>query len=232
MIFAVAIDHLNCLQTNDRIVFKRSKAIWDFSPDTPYVYTFKMRLNEESITMLKQQIEPYKEFARPYYVNRDSAHDFRHIKRIISRLDLLSKEMPPCSKALLCFLACFHGLKTQLEKDELFRDRVKVFLQNLTWNEPEIEKAFSSLKRHTSNPQTVEEQIVHDANYVELLGALGIAKAFTTGGAYQQTYEETANIFEYRYLDKVKFVTPVGKRIAKQKRAYTKSFLKQLRSEL
>ena len=74
--------------------------------------------------------------------------------------------------------------------------------------------------------------IVHDANYIELLGAFGIAKAFTTGGARRQTYEETANIFEYQYLDKVAFLTPRGKQIAREKRAYTKGFLKQLRSEL
>ncbi|MEM7594044.1 MAG: hypothetical protein AAF383_21470 [Cyanobacteria bacterium P01_A01_bin.83] len=182
--------------------------------------------------MLKQQIEHYQRFAQPHYADRDSAHDFRHIERIISRLDLLSQEMSSPNKALLYFIACFHGLKNRLREDELFRDEVRVFLQNLKWNEAEIEKALLSLQRHTNNPQTVEEQIVHDANYVELLGAFGIAKAFTTGGAWQQTYEQTADIFEYRYLDKITFVTPVGKRIAKQKRAYTKKFLKQLRSEL
>ena len=42
--------------------------------------------------MLKQKIEPYKKFAQDYYyhIERDTAHDFRHIERIISRLDLLS----------------------------------------------------------------------------------------------------------------------------------------------
>lgn len=191
-----------------------------------------MRFNKESIIMLKQQIEPYKEFAQPHYVDRDSAHNFRHIERIISRLDLLSQEMSPPNKTLLYFIVCFHGLDDKLRENKVFRDSVRVFLQDLKWDEAEIEKAFLSLERHISNPQTVEEQIVHDANYIELLGAFGIAKAFTTGGAWQQTYEETADIFEYRYLDKVTFFTPVGKRIANQKRAYTKNFLKQLRSEL
>ena len=83
-----------------------------------------------------------------------------------------------------------------------------------------------------NNPQTVEEMIVHDANYVELLGAFGIAKAFTTGRAYNQTYEETADIFEHQYLDRVELVTPIGKRLAKKRKSYTKNFLWQLRSEL
>ena len=182
--------------------------------------------------MLKHQIEPYLEFARSYYRDRGTAHDFQHIRRIIDRLDLLSKEISPFpNKQILYFLACFHGLEANLN-NELFRDRVKRFLLDLEWSETEIEKAFASLARHLKDPQTVEEAIVHDANYIELLGAFGIAKAFTTGGARGQTYEETSDIFEYRYLDKVSFVTPVGKRIAEEKRSYTKEFLRQLRSEL
>ena len=182
--------------------------------------------------MLKERIEPYLEFARSYYRDRDTAHDFQHIRRIIDRLDLLSKEISPSpNKQILYFLACFHGLGTNLH-NQLFRDRVKRFLLDLEWSETEIEEAFVSLARHLKDPQTVEEAIVHDANYIELLGAFGIAKAFSTGGARGQTYEETSDIFEYRYLDKVSFVTPVGKRIAEEKRSYTKEFLRQLRSEL
>ena len=183
--------------------------------------------------MLKQEIEPYKKFAQHHYIERDTAHDFRHIERIISRLDLLSQEIcPKPEKALLYFIACFHGLKANLSNNELLQSQVWCFLQDLEWTEAEIKKAFQSLERHLSNPQTVEEKIVHDANYVELLGAFGIAKAFTTGGARKQTYEQTADIFEYWYLDKVKFLTPVGQRIANEKRVYTKEFMKQLRNEL
>ncbi|MHB1629179.1 MAG: HD domain-containing protein, partial [Bacilli bacterium] len=82
------------------------------------------------------------------------------------------------------------------------------------------------------NPITAEEQIVHDANYIELLGAFGIAKAFTKGGAEGQTYEQTADIFEHQFLDVVEFKTPVGKQIASEKRTFTKEFLARLRAEL
>ena len=184
--------------------------------------------------MLKQQIESYRKFAQHHHqnLNKDTAHDFLHIERIISRLDLLSQEIPSVpNKSLLYFLACFHGLMA-LSEDKLFQTQVTCFLQGLEWTEEEIKQAFQSLERHLEDPQIIEEKIVHDANYLELLGAFGIAKAFTTGGARKQTYEQTANIFEYRYLDKVEFLTPVGKRIAKEKRTYTKEFMKQLRSEL
>lgn len=182
---------------------------------------------------LQQQVEPYKKFVHHRYAERDTAHNFRHIERIIDRLNLLSQEVPESpNKPLLCFIACFHGMEKNLRKDELFRQQVKCFLHDLEWAEAEIERAFQALARHLSDPQTIDEKIVHDANYLELLGAFGIAKAFTTGGARKQTYEETCDIFEYQYLDKIVFVTPIGKRIAQEKRTYTKEFIKQLRSEL
>jgi uncharacterized protein len=182
--------------------------------------------------MLKEQVEPYQEFARPYYVNRDAAHNFRHIERLIGRLDLLSLEVsPPPNKALLYFLACFHGLGTRLHDDQQFCNLVSTFLHDLGWIQAEVEQAFQCLERHLKTPQTVEEEIVHDANYIELLGAFGIAKAFTTGGARGQSYEETVDIFENRYLDTVAFRTPMGKQIAEERRAYTKEFLRRLRSE-
>ena len=183
--------------------------------------------------MNKYQVEPYQDFVRPYYIAKDAAHNFRHIERILGRLSVLSEglEQAPCLDRLY-FLACFHGLGKQLSADRLFTEQVKSFLRNLTWSDAEVDDVLQSLERHLSNPQTVEEKIVHDANYLEILGAFGIAKAFTTGGAHGQLIEESAKIFEHQYLDKVEFQTLTGKRLAKEGREYAKEFLKRLQIEL
>ena len=95
----------------------------------------------------------------------------------------------------------------------------------------EICELFESLARQFSHPETVEEEIVHDANYLETTGAFGIAKAFTTGGAKGQSMEETVNIFEGQYFDRVEFRTPEGKRIAGERKVYTQDFFERLRKE-
>jgi uncharacterized protein len=180
----------------------------------------------------KNQIEPYKEFVKPHYAVKDPAHNFRHIERILSRLTVLSENLLQeiCLEKLY-FLACFHGLGKQLSRSDDFQNQVRLFLESLDWMSEDIEDGFQSLYRHLVNPQSIEEQIIHDANYIELLGAFGIAKAFTTGGAKGQSLEETANIFEHQYLDKVVFQTPVGKRLAEERKNYTKEFLTRLRNE-
>jgi uncharacterized protein len=180
----------------------------------------------------KYQVGPYQDFVRPYYTGRDAAHNFRHIERILGRLSVLSEGLEPSpSPERLYFLACFHGLGKRLKADAPFCEQTRAFLRNQDWSEAAIDGILQSLKRHLKNPQTVEEKIVHDANYLELLGAFGIAKAFTTGGARGQLIEESADIFEHQYLDKVEFQTPTGKRLAQEGRGYAKEFLKRLRTE-
>ena len=182
--------------------------------------------------MEQNRVELYTAFVRPHYAGRDAAHNFRHIERILGRLGMLAEGMQPAARPdNLYFLACFHGLRKRLGSDHAFYEETRAFLLSLGWPEPKIEENFESLARHLTKPVTVEEKIVHDANYLELLGAFGIAKAFTTGGARGQLIEESADIFEHQYLDKVEFQTPNGRRLAKEGREYAKEFLQRLRRE-
>ena len=183
--------------------------------------------------MKKHELNLYKKFTKEYYDDRDPGHDFYHIKRILNRLEIVIDGIEEeIDYALLYFLACFHGLNKKIESDEDFQINTREFLKEIGWGDSEIESGFISLKRHVRNPQKVEEEIIYDLNYIELLGALGIAKAFTTGGAKGQSFEETINIYEENYLDKVEFRTIYGKKISKEGRDYAKRFLKRLREEL
>jgi len=181
---------------------------------------------------VRDQLEPYLEFVRDKYDDKDPAHDLNHITWIVRRLPIVAAEVaPPPRWDRLYFLACFHGLYARWCDDDAFSQSARSFLLSLGWQEDELDDLLESLERHLKSPQTIEEQIVHDANYLGLLGAFGIAKAFTTGGARGQAYEETVEVFETRWLDQVQFLTPAGQRLADEGRAYVKAFLQRLRSE-
>ncbi len=178
------------------------------------------------------ELTPYRDFARPLYDGKDIAHDFRHVERIISRLDSLSEGLiPPPSRHRLYFLACFHGLGPRIDRDPELRKKTISFLRSLGWQDTDIQEALSSLATHLYHPRTADERVVHDANYFEVPGALGIAKAFTVGGTRGQSYEQTLEVFE-RNLDRVLFRTPAGKRSSEKRKAYAKDFIRKLREEL
>jgi uncharacterized protein len=176
------------------------------------------------------QRAPYERFALPWYADRDPAHNADHILRILVRCDQLGQGLPAPRTDRLFFLACFHGLGRRITGDTGFRRQVEGFLGSLGWSVPEIGEALRSLGRHLTAPVTVEERIVHDANAVEVLGAFGIAKAFTTGGARGQSYEQTVELYE-GFLDRATFVTPAGQALAREGRACAKEFLRRLRAE-
>jgi hypothetical protein len=180
----------------------------------------------------RSSIGPYAAFALPHYSDRDSAHDEAHIKRILARLDDLSAGVEPAPRSdRLNFLACFHGLALRVRDDLQFREEAEALLGSLGWPPAEIAEAFVALDRHCDDPRTPEEWIVHDANYIELLGVFGVAKAFTKGGAEHQSYEETLDIFE-RNLDRIEFRTPHGRALAEEGRSCARAFIARLRDEL
>ena len=177
-------------------------------------------------------IGPYIKFARPLYEGKDPGHDFRHIERIISRLDELSEGLNPVPVPhRLFFLACFHGLGPRIRRESELRESTVAFLEGLGWEKSEIEVILSSLETHLGNPKTAEEMIVHDANYYEIAGAFGIVKAFTVGGSHGQSYETTIERYE-RFLRRTRFRTPFGKRNYEPRKSYAWEFLWKLIDEL
>jgi uncharacterized protein len=182
------------------------------------------------MTSLRSKRAPYQQFALPHYAGKDPAHDADHIRRILARCDQLGAGLAAPQADRLFFLACFHGLGQRITLDPGFRRQVKAFLASIGWSGPEIAEALQSLERHLTTPVTVEERIIHDANAIEVLGAFGIAKAFTTGGARGQSYEQTIERYT-RFLDETRFVTPVGRMLAQDGRAYARAFLRRFKAE-
>ncbi len=177
-------------------------------------------------------IQPYLDAARPHYEGRDPGHDYQHILRIAGRLEELSQGLDPMPLLnRLNFLCAFHGLGGRIKNDPEFEDQVSAFLAGLGWHDAEIRTAYDLLETHLGNPQTPEQKIVHDANFFEVTGAFGIAKAFTVGGAHGQSYEETLAIFEAN-IDRLDFKTPVGRTVYQGRIAETRQFIETLQLEL
>ncbi len=178
------------------------------------------------------EIKSYYDFVRPYYHGRDAGHDFHHIARIFDRLEELSVGcVPEPEFHKLYFIAAFHGLVKRLGTDICFQNQVNNFLRQLGWENGDISEAFAALERHLFAPQTTEEMIVHDANFFEVTGRFGIAKAFTVGGSFNQTYERTLEIFEAN-LDKLVFRTPIGRSTYEARKDYARAFIEELRAEI
>ena len=202
-----------------------------------------------------------KDFVRETLKNAEGGHDWWHIHRVwtnakliaqTERADLLVVELA----ALLHDIADskFHG-----GDEEIGPAVAGDFLGSLAINEPVIEHV-QQIIRHISfksgftksNFHSIELDIVQDADRLDAIGAIGIARAFSYGGfkgreiynpeiqpnlnmtkeEYKKSSAPTINHFyEKLLLLKDKMNTPTGAKLAAQRHAFMETYLKQFYSE-
>ena len=207
-------------------------------------------LIRKTIAFVKQQLQ-----------NAEGGHDWFHIERVYKNALLIAKE-EECSLlavqlgALLHDIADskFHGgdetigpktARNFLQQQNVDGDtiaHVVNIIENISFKGGNFEKKFSS----------IELDIVQDADRIDALGAIGIARAFNYGGfknrvlynpeiaplnnmskeEYKSNNNPTINHFyEKLLLLKDKMNTPTGKKIALERHKYMEGFLSQFYAE-
>lgn len=152
---------------------------------------------------------------KPLYVRKDAHHGWQHIMRIRRRAREIAKGYADINKKRLRFLIYFHGLKPWVIENR--RE-----LHEKGFDATDIQ----ALLRHTKNPKTIEEQIVHDANLLDNVGRSGIRKCFAVGETLGRTRMESIR-FMQRKLKKIQFYTKEGKRIGFHQINIMRDFLRR-----
>lgn len=207
-------------------------------------------LIDKTIAFVKQQLE-----------NAEGGHDWFHIERVFKNALLISKS-EDCNLLVVHLGALLHdiadskfhngdetiGPKTArafLEKEhvaEAIIAHVVRIIENISFKGGNFQQQFHSK----------ELEIVQDADRLDAIGAIGIARAFNYGGfknrvihnpdilpvfnmskeEYKSSQSPTINHFhEKLLLLKDKMNTPTGRQIAKERHLYMEGFLAQFYAE-
>ena len=171
-----------------------------------------------------KNLRKIEDFSRKLHKKKDPAHDFSHIKRVIKLCRKLAAS-EKCDMNLLLVSAYFHGV---LDKEA----EIRRFLESISYSNDFINKVITTVRNSTSvsKPKTIEEKILHDANLLDALGAIGIARSFTKGGYEKQTLNETLKILEKNM--KRKLLMPKAETLANERRKFMEKFIKKLKEEL
>ncbi|MBT4856295.1 HD domain-containing protein [bacterium] len=206
-------------------------------------------------------IEKTREFVRKEMEGEGSGHDWWHIDRVTKTALTIGKE----EKADLFIVelgALLHDIADQKfhNGDETVGPRVATqWLESLNTEQYVIDAVCQIIKdisykgANTATPmKTLEGQIVQDADRLDALGAVGIARCFAYGGHKQQpihspdinpinhaTFEEykktkTTSInhfYEKLLLLKDRINTESGKKIAQERDLFMQQFLDQFFAE-
>jgi len=144
--------------------------------------------------MEKEIIENIIKFVEDYFEKDASGHDFYHTLRVYK----LARKIAEKEKAdifLTSIIALLHDVddcKIVGEKGELFENTKKVLQQN-NFNDEMINLICSEISKISfkgngvNKPVTLEGKIAQDADRIDDLGAIGIARTFTYGGSIGRT---------------------------------------------
>ncbi|MCI2068418.1 MAG: HD domain-containing protein [Bacilli bacterium] len=202
--------------------------------------------------MNNQTIENAKKYAEELFQREATGHDFEHTQRVY--LNALAIQKTAGGDLFLISLAAYlHDVDdVKLFKEEGDLPHARQFLTQEGADIENIEKIcqiiheISFKGKESVKPSTLEGQIVQDADRLDALGAIGIARAFAYGGAKgrkmydpnvkprldmdEKTYRSNEGTTINHFYEKLLLLeslmnTPEGKKIAHERTCFMKDFL-------
>ena len=169
----------------------------------------------------------------------DAAHDGDHVRRVVDIAMSLCKAYPQADPFRTELLAWLHDMNDDKLNSDVGADTIQTFLQNIGTPEADIQFVLNGLgyisyRKHPKLPPDtpLEIQIVQDADRIDAMGAIGIARTFAYGGANNRTLSDSLRHFDEKLLLLYDLLsTEEAKRIAKPRFEFLKSFYEQYLAE-
>lgn len=208
----------------------------------------------------KNQFFPLIDRLKKEFANDSSGHDWFHIERVWKNAELIAAGEGG-DLLVIELSALLHDIadhKFFNNSDELAERRITEILTDLQFEKKTILHVIDCVNTcsfkggHNQNPQTIEAKIVQDADRLDAIGAIGIARTFAFGGKfgniiydpeiqplrfksanhYKKSRTHTINHFyEKLLLLKDKMNTETAKRLAEQRHHFMETYLKQFYDE-
>lgn len=198
-------------------------------------------------------------YVKELFKNEYSGHDYFHTSRVFKMATLIAKE-EHANLEIVQLAALLHDVDDRKLSPETYLEQrnARTFLLNNNIdtatidNICEIIREVSYIGTDSVTPKTIEGKCVQDADRLDALGAIGIARAFAYGGnhnrlmyhpdikpnlqmnaeEYFKSQSTTINHFYEKLLCLPELInTTSGERIAKQREEYMRAFLSEFLEE-
>ncbi|MFQ5497274.1 MAG: HD domain-containing protein [Nitrosopumilus sp.] len=192
-------------------------------------------------------------------MENDPAHDFDHVMRVYKNAQKICM-MEKANEKLVLSAALLHDLVSYPKSDKRSKmastesaKKSKLILKKYDYTVDEITIISDAIRDHSFSknkiPESIEGKILQDADRLDALGAIGIARVFATGGSLNRPFYNMNDPFcktripddntwtvdhFYQKLLKLESLmnTKSGKIEAKKRTKVLKDYLKQLKQEL
>lgn len=136
-------------------------------------------------------MEKIKQYVKYLLAKEYSGHDYYHCIRVYNNAMLICKDMD-CDKQLVSVASLLHDVDDAKLFDSKDYDNAKIILNDLNYEKDFIEKVINIIKdvsfkgKDSVIPSSLEGKIVQDADRLDAIGAIGIARTFAYGGNHNR----------------------------------------------
>jgi len=138
-------------------------------------------------------------------ISNDPAHDFDHIMRVYKNAKKICNEEKVNPKLVLS-AALLHDIVSYPKSDKRSKlssirsaELSKKILKKYAFSDEEIQIISDAIRDHSFSqnkiPKTIEGKILQDADRLDALGAIGIARVFAVAGSEKRPFYNTGDPF-------------------------------------
>ena len=189
----------------------------------------------------------------------DPAHDFEHVKRVYRNAERICKT-EKANKKLVLAATLLHDIISFPKSDKRSKTsstksaiRANKILKKYNYSPQEIKIIIDAIENHSFSknkiPKTLEGKVVQDADRLDAIGAIGIARTFAVGGTENRPFYNKRDpfclarypndkkwtldhFFKKLLLLESKMNTKSGKIEAQRRAKILKKFLSDLKKEI
>ncbi|AXH99353.1 HD domain-containing protein [Sporosarcina sp. PTS2304] len=207
---------------------------------------------------MKEMIAKCKEQVEAIYNQYDASHDLDHIDRVMKNAEKILLTEPNADEWVVRLAVLLHDVE-DAKYESVHEATINEILKTIGAHDELIEKVVTVIESvsynggHAIDITSIEGAIVRDADRLDAIGAIGVARTFAFGGArgrklydVEEEARRTMSASEYRsketasvthfheklLLLKDLMVTKEGTRLAQERHDFMEIFLQQLKKEI
>ena len=184
-------------------------------------------------------IEQAKRYIQELFAGNSDGHGADHTLRVYENAMRIAEGEPEADREIVALAALLHDA----DDGKLFSTRnnanARAFLEGCNMTEERINRicetinAVSFSKNRGQRPETTEGKIVQDADRLDAIGAIGIARTFAFGGSHGRSLASSIDHFHEKLLLLRDLMnTDRGRKMAEERHAFMEAFLREWESEI
>ncbi len=187
----------------------------------------------------EQLINEAIEYITDLFKDNADGHDLQHSMRVYRNAMAICDAYPAADADTVAVAALLHDVDDHKLFGTFNNENARKFLESHDFEEEKIVEicdiinAVSFSQNKGLTPESIEGCIVQDADRLDALGAIGIARTFAYGGRHGRSMEESVeHFYEKLLLLRDEMNTPEAKKHADDRHAFIEQYIEELRQEM